>query len=224
MKSLDTYFDSSTQTSKLITILLSVATYIAKAIYKLLFRLKSENLDVLNQITSTSAIIAGNHMSYNDPVFVWLSIWPHRVRFMAKSELFEKPILKRLLAYLGVFPVTRGGMDRRPIKRAIASLKRGEIVGIFPEGTRVKTPGQVQAYEEGVSLIAKLAGVPVIPVGIVGANKIMPQGKKLPRFPKITLRYGKPIYFEDYADLPKGEQMTAMTKEIERRVKELVGE
>lgn len=83
-------------------------------------------------------ILAGNHRSYLDPVFVRQAMRPRTVRFIAKEEFFRIKVIRRLAAWAGAFPIKRDTADFKAIKRSVAMLKRGEVIGIFPEGTRGK--------------------------------------------------------------------------------------
>jgi len=166
-------------------------------------------------------ILAGNHVSYLDPTLLWCGT-KRPTHFMAKDTLFSVPILAWGLRRFWVIPIKRGSADREAIQRATTLLERGEQVGMFPEGTRRKDligEGLGEAHE-GVAFIALRAGVPVVPVGIAGTDKALPPGKKLPRFPRVTIRYGRPVCAEDYADLGRRERLSAMTAEIMRRIAE----
>lgn len=133
-------------------------------------------------------ILAANHLSLWDPPLV-ATLVPAHIHYMAKQELFEIPIFSKLIRVLGVFPVKRATADRGAIRRAINLLQTGEIVGIFPEGTRSKT-GRLQQPEAGLELISNLAKVPVIPVAIIGTNRVFKGGSFFPRF---EVHFGKAI-------------------------------
>ena len=224
---LDRYYDGAlAEQSTFLRGAVVVARYLVGGTIHLVFRARYENVEILDSLPEgRGVVIAGNHSSYTDPMFVFDGIWPRRVRFMAKSELFMHPILDRLLAWTGVFPVFTDARGRKAIKRAIACLRRGEHIGIFPEATRVKydDPREIEP-SEGVALIAKMADTLIVPVGIKGTVDISPHGEKLLRFPKVVLRFGEPIDWKDYKHLDKNEMLTAVTAETMRRVQGLVAD
>ena len=141
-------------------------------------------------------------MSYLDPVLLWCRR-RRETHFMAKSELFDNPVLGWMLPRVWVFPVHRASADREAIQRATDLLALGEPVGMFPEGTRHR-PGAPAGEDDlgqahaGVSFIALRAGVPVVPVGIAGTDRALPAGAKVPRFPRVTISYGEPVFPEDF--------------------------
>ena len=196
-----------------------------RVIFGLAFRYKAYDLDPIKaQLEGRGFIIAGNHRDYFDPLFVMSVMRPRPVRYIAKEEFFTmSPLIARLTSWLGVFPVKRGASDMTAIKRSVRMLKRGEILGIFPEGTRIRFKDQEVTYHEGVALIASLAKVPVVPVHLWNTDKIKPPGSRFFHFPRITLRFGEPISIEEerFASLPKDERYAAFTNEVMRRVYEL---
>lgn len=177
-----------------------------------LFRVKvlgRENLP------SGGAVLAGNHISYADPVLLWCAVRP-RVHFMAKSELWSNPVLAWGLSRFWAFPVRRGQSDRDAINTATELLKRGEYVGIFPEGTR-NTSGDA-TVQGGAAFIAMRAGVPIVPVGIAGTDAVRPPGTRTIRFPRVTMSLGKPVTAEEFGETGRKERVEAMTAETMRRI------
>ncbi len=171
-------------------------------------------------IPDGGAIIAGNHVSYLDPTLLWCGA-PRHVHFMARSKLFQKGILGWGLPRLWAFPVRRGKPDRAAIARATELLSEGDLVGIFPEGTRVRHHGADAELGEGhggVAFIAMRANAPVVPVGIAGTDRAWPPGRRLPRFPKVTIHYYEPVDPSDFAEGGRKERVEAMTAEIMRRI------
>jgi 1-acyl-sn-glycerol-3-phosphate acyltransferase len=171
-------------------------------------------------IPEGGAIIAGNHVSYLDPILLWCGA-PRHVHFMARSNLFKKGIIAWGLPRLWSFPVKRGEPDRAAIATATELLQHGDLVGIFPEGTRTRHQGADAELGEahgGVAFIAMRANAPVVPVGIAGTDRAWPPGQRLPRFPKITIHYYEPVDPKDFAEGGRKERVEAMTAEIMRRI------
>ncbi len=221
MKDLDTLYDSPVSENSIPQrVLVVLGKYIVGTGVRLIFRARYEGRDVFDRIPDgRPVIIAGNHSSYTDPMFVFDAVWPRRVRFMAKAALFEHRFLDRILAWFGVFPVHADIRGRKAIKRSIAMLKNGEYVGIFPEGTRVKKRDKTGVKSnDGVALIAKMANALIVPVGLQGPLEISPNGSKLLRFPKVVLRFGEPVDWRDWPDLKKNDLLEAVTSETMRRV------
>lgn len=165
------------------------------------------------------AILASNHTSYLDPVLLWCGA-PRPVHFMAKAELWEIPVLGWAIDKLLAFPVKRGAPDRTAIARASSLLEAGELVGIFPEGTRTRTPDSDELGEanEGAAFLALRTGTPVLPVGISGTERVLPPGAKVPRFPRVKVRYGIPVYPDDFAESTRKQRVETMTAEIMARI------
>jgi len=121
---------------------------------------------------------------------------PRQVHFMAKSELFRIPVLGPLIAAAGAFPVKRGSADRAALRKAIEYLQNGEVVAMFPEGKR-SLDGKLQEAELGVGMIALRAQVPVIPVGLVNTERLLPPHSSFLHFSRIKICYGPPVELSD---------------------------
>ncbi|MDP2183217.1 MAG: lysophospholipid acyltransferase family protein [Actinomycetota bacterium] len=161
------------------------------------------------------AVLAGNHISYGDPVLLWCAM-RRPLHFMAKSELWSNPLLAWATPRVWAFPVRRGRSDREAISNATELLTRGELVGIFPEGTR-NTSGDA-TVQGGAAFIAMRAGVPIVPVGIAGTDAIRPRGTRMIRFPRVTMSLGQPVSAEEFAEAGRKERIEAMTAETMRRI------
>ena len=136
-------------------------------------------------------ILASNHTAFSD-VLIISAAANRQVRYMAKKELFRIPLLKQLITALGAYPVDRGGADVGSIKKTIAMLESGELIGIFPQGTRQgKKDPRTTEVKGGIGMIAYHTKSPVLPVFI--ANSRM----KTAMFRKNTVTFGKVIPFEE---------------------------
>lgn len=160
-----------------------------RAFFKIFFRARI--VDASNVPLEGKIILAANHVSNWDPP-VLATFLDRRVFYMAKEELFANKIFAAAITNLGAFPVKRGTADRNAIKRALALLKDGQCLGVFPEGTRSRT-GELGKAEAGVALIAAMSKAPVVPAAIINTNKMFSSEKF---FPRLTVVYGRPMKFE----------------------------
>ena len=143
-----------------------------------------------------------NHASMFDPAFLMAYAGYHgnALRTLYKSELGESKFVTWFFSRVGGMPIKRGSADTKAIKRAVAALKRGENILIFPEGTRIWDPEARPEIHGGFSLIAIMAGADVVPIAIDGTERINPNKKyKLSRPSRVTVEFGDPI---SLADLP----------------------
>lgn len=139
------------------------------------------------------AVVTANHMSLLDPFLVGMILnTPHPIAFMGKKELFANPVLRWIIQGWGAFPVDRARKDASSLRTALAVLKAGEILGMFPEGTR-STTGELQELRTGALRLAIRTRAPMIPVGIAGTDRAMPRGARFPRPVKITVTFGPPL-------------------------------
>ncbi|MFD9357324.1 lysophospholipid acyltransferase family protein [Streptomyces sp. NPDC060031] len=195
---------------------------------RLLFRPRIEGLE--NIPSEGAAIVAGNHLSFSDH-FLMPAILKRRITFLAKAEYFTGPGVKgRLTAAFfrsaGQIPVDRSGKDagQAALREGLGVLSRGELLGIYPEGTR-SHDGRLYKGKVGVAAMALGAGVPVVPCAMVGTFEIQPPGQKIPSIRRVTIRFGRPLDFSRYAGM-EGERavLRAVTDEIMYEVLELSGQ
>ncbi len=139
-------------------------------------------------------IIAANHVSNWDPIFIAIAL-KRPVHYMAKSELFNYRLLGKLLYKINAFPVRRGTADRRAIKNALDILESGKVLGMFPEGTRNKTGDEIK-FQSGVAMLALKARAPIVPVACLGTNKKCPVGW----FNPLVVKLGKPLSVVKYKE------------------------
>lgn len=184
----------------------------SRAVLSPLFRMRWIHTERMPM--SGPAIVVANHRSYIDP-FALAFMLPTRrpLLFLAKKELFRVPVLGPFLNSAGMLSVDRGTADRGAIRNAVDLLKLGGALGIFPEGTRIRGDKKAE-IEVGTAFIASLSGAPVIPCGIDGTERIWPVGRRLPRFPRVTVAVGEAVRPESFAHLPKQERLPAMMEAI----------
>jgi 1-acyl-sn-glycerol-3-phosphate acyltransferase len=185
---------------------------------RLVFRPRIEGLEHIP--SSGAAIVAGNHLSFADH-FLMPAILKRRITFLAKAEYFTGPGVKgRLTAAffrsIGQIPVDRSGKEagQAAIREGLGVLRKGELLGIYPEGTR-SHDGRLYKGKVGVAVMALRAQAPVIPCAMIGTFEAQPPGRKLPRIHPVTIRFGKPLDFSRYAGM-EGEKavLRAITDEI----------
>src|SRR3954452_4935712 len=161
---------------------------------KLVFRLRATGTEHLPR--EGGYVLSPNHLSNLDPWPLGLPLLPNRqIRFMAKIERFRSPLWP-ILKLGGAFPVRRGESDTAAIETAVQLVREGEVVAIFPEGTRRKK-GLVKKRRPrahtGAVRVALEAGVPLIPAGIAGTDRIM-------RLGPLRVAYGPPVELDDLRD------------------------
>jgi len=131
-------------------------------------------------------ILASNHASNFDPPLLGTAVKHHLIHFMAKEELFHNPVMRWFLHYIQTFPVHRGHIDRMALKESLHILQLGGVLGIFPQGTRVR-PGNLGRFHEGMAAIALKSEAVVVPTAIIGSWDL--PKKKGP----LLIVFGKPI-------------------------------
>ncbi|MET3289538.1 1-acyl-sn-glycerol-3-phosphate acyltransferase [Brevibacillus fluminis] len=159
-----------------------------------------------------AVILCCNHIGNIDPPLLGSGI-ERQVRFMAKEELFHVPVLSFLLKKFGTFPVKRGAGDRNAIRTTLKILEDGEILGIFPEGTRSKN-GELGRAQSGSAMFALKSKAEVVPVAIIGPWRFLKP---------ITIIYGKPIDMTAIREKKvDSESMREATDLIMQHIKELI--
>jgi 1-acyl-sn-glycerol-3-phosphate acyltransferase len=176
------------------------------------------------------AILASNHLSYADWLFMPLAL-SRRVSFVAKAEYFTTPgfkgwLQKTFFRGSGQIPIDRSGATAAEgaLLSAKGVLGRGELFGIYPEGTR-SHDGRLYRGKTGVARLALETGVPVIPVAVVGTDVVAPPGKKFGRLTRPVIRFGKPLDFSRYEGL-EGDRyiLRSVTDEIMYEIMRLSGQ
>jgi len=179
---------------------------------------------------SGGVILAGNHVSVADSFFTPLYI-KRRVYYLAKSEYFTEKgfkgwLKKFFFTSVGQVPINRGGASaaRDALDTGIRLLKDGKVLGIYPEGTR-SPDGRLFKGKTGVARMALEAGVPVVPVVMLGTDKVNPIGSKMWKPGRIQMIVGRPLDFSRYEGMA-GDRFVerAMTDEIMYRLMELSGQ
>ena len=165
--------------------LYTVIKPIAKFLFNLIYKIEIKGIE--NIPKDDGALICPNHYSWADPVMVAISV-NRPIRFMAKAEAFKNPLLKFLLDNVGAYPVRRGETDLTAVKNTLKLLKEGQLVGLFPQGTRVRGDDLGKAHS-GVAVFALKSNKSVIPAYISGSYK---------PFCKMKVVFGQPIDFSVY--------------------------
>lgn len=174
------------------------------------------------------ALLACNHTSYLDWLFLPLIVKTRRISFLAKIEYFTRRGVKgRLQRYFftatGQVPVDRAGADAATaaLAKATELLGEGRLVGVFPEGSRTRD-GRLNRGRTGVARMAAATGVPVIPVAMIGVYDVAPPGTRLPRPRKVGVRFGDPMRALSPQATP--EQLRAWTDELMDVIAQLSGQ
>ena len=195
---------------------------------RVIFRPQTQGVE--NVPAEGPAILACNHLSYTDWLFMPL-VLKRRVTFVAKAEYFTTPGIKgffqkMFFSGVGQVPIDRasGSAAAGAMKSASEILAKGDLFGIFPEGTR-SHDGKLYRGKTGVARLALTTGVPVIPVAVVGTDVVAPPGKTFGSFTRPHVRFGQPLDFSRYAGMENDRYiLRSVTDEIMYEVMRLSGQ
>jgi len=201
-----------------------VARRIVGPVSRRLWRIHVEGLERLPR--HGPAILAPNHISFLDSAFLMLIV-PRRISFVGKAEYMDSWKTKFVFPALGMIPIDRRGGEHAStaLDAAQRVLQRGELFGIFPEGTRSRN-GKLHKGHTGAARLALRVGCPIYPVGIVGTSDIQPADAKLPKlFRSCTFKFGRPLQVDRY----KGREddrmvLRSITDELMFEIRELTGQ
>jgi 1-acyl-sn-glycerol-3-phosphate acyltransferase len=184
--------------------------------------------------TRGPVILASNHLSFVDSMLIPM-VAPRRVSFLAKAEYFETTgakgrMMKAFFTAIGAIAVRRGEhrAAQDSLNQALAVITSGSAFAIYPEGTR-SLDGRLYRGKVGVGWLALKSGAPIVPVGIIGTQQLLPVGAKFPRLVKVTVRFGEPIDAsklefsgEEVAENPKARR--AVADEVVAQIQKLTGQ
>ncbi|KAB2813139.1 1-acyl-sn-glycerol-3-phosphate acyltransferase [Pimelobacter simplex] len=183
-----------------------------------------------NVPASGAVLLASNHLSFADSVVIPI-VAPRKVVFLAKAEYFTGSGIRGRLSKawfegLGMVPVdrsdTRAALNSLDV--ALDVLGRGDAFGIYPEGTRSRD-GRLYRGRTGVAQLALTAGVPVVPVGLIGTDELQPVDARWPRLAKVTVRFGAPLDFTGrFEGVAPGRARREATDEIMTAIQALTGQ
>lgn len=203
-------------------------TFILGPLLRLMFRPWVRGVE--NVPAQGAAILASNHLSFSDSIFLPLQC-PRPVVFLAKSEYFTGKgikgwLVKSFFLATGQLPIDRSGgkASEAALNTGLGVLEQGQLLGIYPEGTR-SPDGRLFRGRTGIARMVLEAKVPVIPVAMIDTEKVQPIGKRLPRIRRVGIVYGKPLDFSRF-DGMEGDRIVlrAVTDEIMYELMKISGQ
>lgn len=166
-------------------------------------------------------VLCPNHESYLDPAFVQMVV-RRRVTFVMTNEFYTWRPMRWFFALIGAIPVDRGRMARRGLRRAIATVKRGHVLGLFPEG-RLAREGRRNPGQRGVAILARRTGAWIVPVGILGSRRAWGAGATHPRPARVRVGFGPPLQWTSPPDhRPMREAELAFAAEVMARIEDVL--
>jgi 1-acyl-sn-glycerol-3-phosphate acyltransferase len=213
-----------------IGIVIRVGSFVMRVLARVFTRIQIEG--ELGSIPRTGTVLfAINHASNADPVLVGGFLNPRLgrpINWMGKREVFEWPVISWLARHGGVHPLERGSADVEAFRTAMRILDGGNILAVFPEGTR-SPDGRLQAAKDGVAVLAARSGALIVPIGVGNSDRLWPKGRFLPkRTPVVTIRIGEPFTLDAAGDGGSGgaasrrRASAAATELIMRRIAALL--
>jgi len=166
-----------------------IVRFIVSLLLKIVFRLRVYDRD--NVPKRGAFILASNHLSHLDPPVISIAS-PRVLHFMARHTLFKNWAFGALIKALNAFPIKRGGIDPEGFREVIRRLKRGQVILMFPEGTRSKT-GEFGPAQPGIGFLSITAGVPILPAYVKGTREALPVGARFIKPCPISVYFGELI-------------------------------
>jgi len=192
-----------------------------RAGFRLWFRMRVENQPQI----AGGYVVAANHGSFLDPVLLGAAS-RRRITYMMTEVIWRSPTMGWFYRWNRTIPVAVRGGNRDALRAARSVLQQGRVLGIFPEGGLSRDGGLLLGSPGAVSLVFNEA-VPIVPVGIVGASRVLPVGAVVPRPRQVTIRFGEPIPHDELASLAPGDRkarLQAATRLIMERIAGLIGQ
>ncbi|WP_068172946.1 1-acyl-sn-glycerol-3-phosphate acyltransferase [Rothia sp. ND6WE1A] len=174
-------------------------------------------------------IVASNHLAFLDSVII-SALMPRRVAFFAKAEYVNSPgfkgkAMKKIFEAIDIIPVNRSDRSEsvKALDQAVEVLNEDRVFGIYPEGTR-SLDGYLYKGKIGVAWLAHMTGAPVVPIGLIGTEKLQKQGSNMVYPHRFTVRVGEPMYFEKTGAKMTGKQRRETTDQIMTAIAHLSGQ
>ena len=202
--------NSASKKSFFYRLLYRFAYWVTRVIATVLFRAKIEGREHTPQ--KGGALICSNHQSYLDPFFVGMA-FDRSVCFVARRTLFDNSILSKMMQWFDTISLDRDGLGLSGLKAILRRTKAGELILMFPEGTRTMD-GSVGTIQPGFSLIARRTKVPIVPVAVDGAYEALPRNRKMIRLAKVAVCVGDPIDNQLAESLSEAELVAELTRRI----------
>lgn len=174
-------------------------------------------------------IVASNHLAFLDSIII-SALMPRRVAFLAKSEYVNTPgvrgkMMKLMFEAIDIIPVNRSDRKEsmKALGKALEVLNEGRVFGIYPEGTRSRD-GYLYRGKIGMAWLAHMTGAPVVPIGLIGTDKLQKPDSNMVYPKRFTVRVGKPLYFEKTGETMTGKQRKETTTKIMDEIAALSGQ
>lgn len=196
---------------------INVLRFLLRGLSRLFWRVSYKGLENVPH-NGGGIIIASNHQTYIDPV--WMSLpFKREIRYLAMSESFGWPVIGKIIVMLGAWPIQLEKSDPTAIRRSLQWLRSGGAVVIFPEGGRCLPDGKLLRFKPGAVRIALEANIPILPITIRGGQRVWPKGYRLPHIAKVELVY-HPLH---YVTMQEGEDARQCARRETDRLAEIIG-
>jgi len=189
--------------------------FVGNFLLRIYFRISAENLPS----AKGGFIVAANHSSLLDGL-VLQTVLPRRLDFLLSNDFFKKNSLRWFFRSLRMIPIHEGGGNKDAIAEAGERLRKGKLVGVFPEGG-VSTDGRLGKGQPGAAMLSEAAQVPVVPAAILGTFEAFPRGASFPRPKKVRIRFGEPIAALTDQSLPRRQRYQKYTAALMQSIAEL---